>query len=341
MSEFRQNPITKNWVLIAPNRSKRPDAYSTYSVMHNVPAMDLSCVFCPSNEELNTEILRLDINGNKIGKTNKDWQIRVVLNKFASLTNSPTYNHKEFYISHSGNGEHYVVINRAHNEPVALQSIFLVEQTIRLFINVINNFSEHKNMAYVQIFHNHGRDAGASILHPHHQLIALPIVPPHIHQEILGSYHYYQIHNKCIYCDIIKEEVLVKHRVVYESEHFLVICPYASSSPFETWIIPKRHSARFEDMTEVEIKHLSFVLKVILGMLYAKLSDPPLNFFIKNMPLKKASESEKGHSAHKEEAFHWHLVILPRLTIWAGFEYSTGIPVNPMPPEEATKFLKG
>lgn len=331
MSEFRQNPITKNWVLIAPSRGKRPDQYKTYSVMHGIPEVDAKCVFCPGNEHLNTEILKIP--------NNKNWDIRIIPNKFASLEHTKSYRHKEFYISHSGDGDHEVVITRAHNEPVALQSISIVELTLRTFIERIEAMEKHKELAYVQIFHNHGRDAGASIIHPHYQILATPIVPPHIHSEIMGCYHYFQTHKTCIYCDIIKEEAKVKDRVVHESEHFIVISAYASRSPFETWILPKKHGARFEDMTEDEITHLSFVLKVTLGQLYTKLSDPPLNFYIHNMPLRRARN--QMHSGHEEEAYHWHLTIFPRITIWAGFEFATGIPVNPIPPEVSTKFLKG
>jgi UDPglucose--hexose-1-phosphate uridylyltransferase len=340
MSEFRQNPITKHWVLIAPARGKRPDQYKTYSVMHGIPERDEKCVFCPGNEHLNKEVLRIDKSGNVLSQRDKDWEIRIIENKFASLEHTHYYRHKEFYISHSGDGDHEVIITSKHNEPVALQSIATVELSIRTFIERINNLSKHQELAYVQIFHNHGRDAGASIVHPHYQLLATPIVPPHIHNEIMGCYHYYQQHKTCVYCDIIKEELKEKHRIVYESEHFVVLSPYSSRCPFETWILPKKHGARFEDISEDEIKHLSFVLKVTLGQLYTKLSDPPLNFYIHNMPLKRGD----GHhlsSGHEEEAFHWHLTIFPRITIWAGFEFATGIPVNPIPPEVSTKFLKG
>ncbi len=334
MSEFRQNPITKNWVLIAPMRGKRPDQYKTYSVMHGVPEVDKKCVFCAGNERLNPEILRVDAVG--LPTKGKDWEIRIIPNKFSALEKTAIYRHKEFYVSHSGDGDHEVIITRKHNEPVALQSIAIVELTIKTFIERIKTLSAKPDLAYVQIFHNHGRDAGASVIHPHYQLLATPIVPPHIHDEILGCYHYYQNNNSCIYCDIIKEELLVKDRVVHESDHFVVISAYASRSPFETWILPKRHGARFEEMSEEEVRHLSFVLKVTLGQLYTKLSDPPLNFYIHNMPSK-----QNQHAAHEEKAFHWHLTIFPRITIWAGFEYATGIPVNPIPPEVSTKFLKG
>ncbi len=340
MSEFRQNPITKNWVLIAPARGKRPDQYKTYSVMYGVPEADSKCVFCPGNEHLNAEIVRIGSNGKTLGKMDKNWEIRIIQNKFASLEHTAAYRHKEFYVSHSGDGDHQVIITRNHNEPVALQSIATVELSLKIFIDRINQLSGHPELAYVQIFHNHGRDAGASIIHPHYQLIAIPIVPPHIHSEIMGCYHYYQTHQTCIYCDIIKEELSVKHRVVHESEHFVVISAYASRSPFETWILPKKHGARFEDMSPDEIRHLSFVLKVTLGQLYTKLSDPPLNFYIHNMPL-RGKDGAGRHSAHEEKSFHWHLTIFPRVTIWAGFEYATGIPVNPVQPEVSTKFLKG
>lgn len=335
MSEFRQNPITKQWVLIAPSRGKRPDDYKTYSVMHGVPEIDAACVFCPGNEHKNLELQRVDVDG--LPTHAADWELRIIPNKFASLEHTTAYRHKDFYISHSGDGDHEVIITRKHNEPVALQSISTVELTIQTFIGRMKALSGHGELAYVQIFHNHGRDAGASIIHPHYQLIATPIVPPHIHAEILGCYHYYQNNNVCVYCDIIKEELSVRDRLVYESEHFVVISAYASRSPFETWILPRRHGARFEEMSQDEIRHLSFVLKVTLGQLYTKLSDPPLNFYIHTMPIDRGSKQ----SAYEQAAFHWHLTIFPRITIWAGFEFATGIPVNPMPPEVTAKFLRG
>jgi UDPglucose--hexose-1-phosphate uridylyltransferase len=328
MSEFRQNPINKSWVLIAPSRAKKPEEYKTYSVMFGVPEVDPKCVFCPGNEASNLETYRFP--------NSKDWEIRIIRNKFAALENAAIYRHKDFYVSHSGDGEHDVIITRKHNEPVALQSISTVELSLKTFIRQINEAKKNPELAYLQIFHNHGRDAGASIIHPHYQLLATPIVPPHIHSEIMGCYHNYQNNKSCIYCDIIKEELAMKERIVHENDHFVVISAYASRSPFETWILPKKHSSRFEDLTEDELKHLSYVLKVTLGQLYTKLSDPPLNFYIHNMPLKSDS-----HTAHEEKSYHWHLTIFPRITIWAGFEFATGIPVNPMPPEVTAKFLRG
>ena len=327
MSEFRQNPITKQWVLIAPKRAMRPDQYKTYSVMAGVPEHDPSCVFCPGKEPQNNELFRYP--------TGRDWQIWVIENKFHALDSMKVYRRKEFYTSMAGHGSHEVVVTRKHNEPVALQSIATIELSLQTFINRYNVLAEDDKVAYIQIFHNHGRDAGASLIHPHYQIMATPIVPPHIHQEVAGCYHYYQLNKTCIYCDIITEERTVKDRVVFETDDFIVLSAYASRKPFETWILPKKHGARFEQMSSSELKNLSYVLKTVLGQLYTKLADPPLNFYFHTMPLARSE-----HTMREEGSYHWHLTIFPRITIWAGFEYATGIPVNPMPPEQAVEFLK-
>lgn len=332
MSQFRQNPITKQWVLIAPGRAKRPEQYRTYSVMAGVPELDPECVFCPGNENKNPDlcddVCRVP--------NNKDWELRVIPNKYKALDYTENYNHHEFYNSRAGYGDHEVIITRKHNEPVALQSAQLIALTLKNFKDRINVLSKNEKTAYVQVFHNHGRDSGASLVHPHYQVMSTPMVPPHISAEIKGAYHYFQNNGICVYCDIMKEEAKIKDRVVYEDDHFMVISAYASRSPFETWILPKRHSARYEEITEKEITHLAHALKRVLGALYTKLSDPSLNFYIHSMPVKRDRAT-----MHEEGSYHWHLTIFPRLTIWAGFEYATGIPVNPMPPEETAKFLRG
>jgi len=328
MSEFRQNPITKQWVLIAPNRAKKPDDFKTVSVMHGEPELSPACVFCPGNEHLNPAIVQWPAKG--------DWQIRIIPNKFPALQKTKAYAHREFYVSRAGYGENEVVITRKHNEQIALQSVSLVEQRHHLLIERVKALSQDPRIAYVEIIHNHGRDAGATLIHPHSQIWATPFVPPHLHAEILSCYHYYQDKASCIYCDIVAEEMKVKDRLVYESEHFAVICPYSSRAPFETWIIPKQHRARYENSTDEEIKHLAYVLKVTLAQLYTKLNDPPFNIYIHTMPFKRTHQ----HLTTEESAYHWHLTIFPRLTIWAGFEFGTGIPVNPMPPEEAAEFLR-
>ncbi len=332
MSQFRRNPINKHWVLIAPGRSKRPEEFKTYSVTSGLPELDPECVFCPGNElknpDLCEDVCRIP--------NNQDWQLRVIPNKFQSLSDTKIYSHKDFYESRAGYGEHEVIITRKHNEPPALQSAVLVQQSLKLFQDRIKEIYKDPEIKYVQVFHNHGRDAGASLVHPHYQILATPIVPSHVHDELRGCYHHFQQTGNCIYCEIIKEEIANKDRILYEDEYFVVMSAYASRSPFETWILPKRHHARFEATSDVELLHLAHVLKKVLGSLYVKLSDPPLNYYIHTMP-----RADDKYLVHEEKSYHWHLTVFPRLTIWAGFEYSTGIPVNPVAPEVTAKFLRG
>jgi UDPglucose--hexose-1-phosphate uridylyltransferase len=332
MSELRQNPITKQWVLIAPKRSKRPEDFKNPVESAALPELDRECVFCPGNEKLNPDL------SNDAGRVpdSEKWEIRVIQNKFQALEKTTTYRHREFYTSRSGYGEHEVIITRKHNQPLAFQPDELVQLTLQTFIDRIRALQKDPNLAYVQIFHNHGRDAGATAVHPHHQILATPIVPPHIHAEMRGCYDYWQTGKTCIYCDIVKEEIQVRDRLVYENEHFAVVSAYASRNAFETWIIPKKHKARFEDLEPEELRHLSAVLKMVLGQLHNKLGDPPLNFYIHTMP-----SSRDKHTLQEEKSYHWHMTIFPHISMWGGFEYATGIPINPVAPEVTAKFLRG
>lgn len=328
MSEFRQNPLNHSWVLMAPIRAKKPEDFKTYSVMAGMPEEDPNCVFCPGKEHLNTELFR--------APQGKDWQVRVIENKFHALEHTSAYRKKDFYSARSGYGNHEVLITRKHNELLALQSATTIELSFKTLSERAAFLYRDEKIAYVQIFHNHGRDAGASLVHPHYQLLSLPFVPPHIHEELTGAYHYYHNNDHCIYCDIMEEERTVGERLVYESERFVVVCAYASRKPFETWILPKNHASRFEDADEKTLQEMSIVLKWVLERLYIKLSDPPVNFYVHTMP-----GVHTKHSTYEEESFHWHLTVFPRLTIWGGFEYSAGIPINPILPEETAKFLRG
>jgi len=328
MSQFRQNPISKHWVLIAPNRGKRPEQFADGPVMPvNFPEQDADCVFCPGNEAKNQEIARFP--------DNKNWQVRIIPNKFEALSHVPFSRAGEFFVHRAGSGDHEVIITRKHNEPPALQSIQTVELSLHVFRQRLLDLYEHKELVYVQIFYNHGRDAGASLIHPHYQILATPMLPTGVHDEMAGCYHYHRDSGKCIYCQIISEERRQKERIVFETEDFIVMSPYASRSPFETWILPKEHSGNFQNITDKQITALAYVLKVTLGQLYVKLSDPALNFYLHTLP-----SPQFKHVYNSDLSYHWHLTIFPRLTIWAGFEYATGIPVNPMPPEEAAKFLR-
>jgi len=328
MSQFRQNPISKHWVLIAPNRSKRPDQFSNGPVMPlNFPEVDPKCVFCPGNESQNQEIARFP--------DNKDWKVRIIPNKFEALSHMPNSRSREFYINRSGSGDHEVIITRKHNEPVALQSVQTVELTLHVFRQRMLDLYASEELVYAQIFYNHGRESGASLIHPHYQILSTPMLPSGVHDEMAGCYHYYQNSGMCIYCAIIAEERKQKERVIFETEDFIVLSPYAARLPFETWILPKEHMGRFEEISDKQIVSLAYILKVTLGQLYIKLSDPSLNFYLHTLPSEKFK-----HIYNNKKSYHWHLTVFPRLNIWAGFEFGTGIPVNPMAPEQAAEYLR-
>jgi UDPglucose--hexose-1-phosphate uridylyltransferase len=326
MSQFRQNLITKEWVLIAPNRGKRPEDFAGKPIMRNLSEIDPECVFCPGNETRNAEILK--------SPDSKNWEVRVIPNKYEAIGKIPLSFNKDFYSSRSGSGDHEVVITRKHNEPIALQSVQSVELSLQVLRSRLTELGKDKSLAHAQVFHNHGRDAGASLVHPHYQIMTTPFVPSGIQNEISGAYDYYRHNQTCVYCAIIREEKEVKERMIHETDEFLIIVPYASTFPFETWILPKKHMARFEEISAEQIRELAYVLKVSLGQLYIKLSDPALNFFIQNMPFKHNKAVNMDERAH-----HWYIKILPRLTIWAA-EYATDIPINPVVPEHAAEFLR-
>ncbi len=328
MSQLRQNPVSKDWVLIAPNRSKRPDEFAAHqATLENLPERDPSCPFCPGNEALNTEIARVP--------KGKNWLVRVIPNKFEALAHVPMSTKRDFYVHRAGSGDHEVIITRKHNEPIALQSITSVALTLQVLRQRLQDLGMEQHLAYTQIFHNHGRDGGASITHPHYQILAMPFVPPMIQAELSGAYDYFRYNNSNIYADIIQEERIQAERVILETENFIVLAPYASRHPFESMILPKRHSPKFEAATDEELQELAYVLKSIMANLYVRLNNPAVNFYIHTMPLERTKSL-----MHDENAYRWHINIFPRLVVWAGFEFGTGIPVNPVAPEDAAKFLK-
>jgi UDPglucose--hexose-1-phosphate uridylyltransferase len=329
MSQLRQNPVSKDWVLIAPNRSKRPDEFAAPApaVPDALPEIDPSCPFCPGNEKTNIELARLP--------KGKNWTVRVIPNKFEALAHIPLSTHREFYEHRTGSGDHEVIITRKHNEPIALQPITTVALTLQVLRQRLLDLATQQHIAYAHIFHNHGHAAGASITHPHYQILATPMVPSMLHTELTSAYDYYRNNGTNIYADIIREEKVQAERVILETDHFIVLAPYASQHPFESVILPKYQAARFEASTDEQLKDLAFALKAVMASMFVHLHDPAVNFYVHTMPFRRSR-----NIVHDETAYRWHITIFPRLVVWAGFEFGTGIPVNPVTPEDAAALLK-
>lgn len=330
MSEFRQDIVNKNWVLIAESRAQRPHAFETLQATPpNLPEVSAECVFCPGNEHLTTgEINRYPSKG--------DWLVRVIPNKYEAIGHVLGKRREDFYVSRPGIGDHEIVITRYENKPVALQPVELIDLTLQVYIDRINDLKLHDEVRYVHVIQNHGVQAGASIMHPHSQIFAIPFLPERIQDELRGTRDYLEAHASCVYCAMIKYELKIGERVVIDSPDFLVITPYASKMPFEIHILPKNHRPSFHEITISERKALAQIMKDVFSRLYERMKNPAYNFYFHTLPFAKEIESK---SYDDQASYHWHIVVLPRVNVWAGFELGTEVYVNPMPPEQAAKFF--
>jgi UDPglucose--hexose-1-phosphate uridylyltransferase len=329
MSELRKEPITGRWVIIAPDGGPKPFGFDT------VPAQSVTqalCPFCPGNEDKTPkEILafhRHSHSGNPGG-----WTLRVIPNKFPVLRIEGVLQKEGdgIYDRMNGIGAHEVIIETPnHTETLSRLSLDRFEDVLLAFRERITDLQRDKRIQYVLIFKNHGFAAGANIEHSHSQLIALPIVPEKVIEEVEGSKKYYGYRDRCIYCDIVRQEIQVGTRVVEENAEFIALSPYASASPFETWILPKNHEPCFESGNGEQCKLLSRIFADILKKLDNGLSNPSYNFILHTSPLQVGSNNY----------YHWHFEIMPKLSRVVGFERGSGFYINTVAPEEAAKFLR-
>ena len=333
MAEIRKDIITGGAVIISPERGKRPHDFKQSE--SNIPSTQNyheDCPFCQGNEGQTPPEIFAYREGN-YGPNEKGWSIRAVPNLFSPLKKDTKLEVLErgFYekISAAGTAEVFIETPE-HKETLGTHSHEQVVKIIKGLKERYISLKEDERLKYIQVFKNFGSSGGASKEHAHWQIMSLPIVPELIEKEIIGSKKYYEDKKICPYCDIVKKELSDNERVVIESESFIAVCPYASKFAFETWIIPKVHKGQFELLTENEIDDLAKVLKDIVSKMERGFNYPPYNIVIHTTPI------DMGEQTY----YHWHIEILPRLTIFAGFEWGTGVIINPTPPELATQSLK-
>jgi UDPglucose--hexose-1-phosphate uridylyltransferase len=326
--ELRKDPIIGRWIIIATERAKRPSDFRPK------PEERLSgfCPFCVGNEgKTPPEVLAYRRPGTL--PDTPGWSVRVVPNKFPALQIEGGLNKRGIglYDRMNGVGAHEVIIETPdHEMTLANLPMDSFTQVLQAYKDRIIDLKKDPRFQYILIFKNQGLAAGASLDHSHSQLIALPIVPKRVSEEIHGANAYYLYRDRCIFCDIILQEFETMLRIVNENEHFLALCPFASRFPFETWILPKEHDVYFEDISFPFLQSLAHMLKDILQRLSRTLNNPPYNFLIHIAPFYEKDVSY----------YHWHIEIIPKLTNVAGFEWGTGFYINPTPPEEACKFLR-
>lgn len=327
-SEIRQNIITKEWVIYAPDREKRLHEYTNPNTQSPVPRYDANCPFCPGNEHMLAEII-----AEHTSKQTGMWQTRIVPNKYPALTAEAGTERcvHGSYLSMAGYGRHEVIIeDPRHDGDIANMSKDEVSVLIETYHQRYNDIMKiHMNMMAL-IFRNHGAQAGTSLKHPHSQLLVTGVVPQHIRSRENEAQRYYDDWGRCVFCDMLKSEIRQQTRIVFENNIFLCFVPFAAEVPYETWIMPKVHTANFGDSSDTEKENLSEALLYILKKLYHKLNNPDYNYII-NTPTQYQAE---------EPQLHWYLQIRPRLTKRAGFEIGSGMMININIPEEDAQFLR-
>lgn len=333
MPELRQDPTTKEWVVIAIERAKRPDQFRHRAKIDPVSTpKERVCPFCPGNELLTPEeVLALRDSGEK---DQPGWRVRVVPNKFAALTpeeSTQRHDYGRFFHSLGGFGYHEVIIESPdHDGILPLMSDQQILELLHTYCQRYDSLRKDARVKLILLFRNHGRQAGTSLEHPHSQLVATPIIPFHIRQKYEVAVRHYDDTGHCLYCDVVEEEKAAGKRVVLETPRLLVFHPFASQVPFQTWIAPKQHNPCFARIGFEEKLELASVLRQTLRGLYDALDNPDFNLIVHTAPVE---DEEKPY-------FLWHIEIRPRLTTAAGFELGTGIYINTAIPEETAPFLK-
>jgi len=328
MPELRKDPIVGRWVIIATDRAKRP----VVPRVESMPPGPGYCPFCEGQED-KTPFEIISYRDRNTRPNEKGWRVRVVPNKFPALQIEGDLNKRGegIYDKMNGIGAHEVIIECPFHEiTIANLSEENIREVLWVYRDRLVDLKKDPRFVYGMLFKNVGAAAGASLEHTHSQLIVTPIVPINVQEEMNGSLEFFNYRGRCIYCDMIHQELTSEKRVVLDTQHFISLAPFASRFPFETWIIPKNHNSHFENIQKTEVDELGTVLKTILLKLESALDKPAYNYIIHTSPFDSQAQPH----------YHWHLEIIPRLTRVAGFEWGTGFYINPVPPEQAAQFLR-
>jgi UDPglucose--hexose-1-phosphate uridylyltransferase len=329
MPELRQNFFTKEWVIIATERAKRPEDLAAHRpTVVDVPRYVEACPFCPGNEDKSpVEFSRYPAD------RSQPWAIRVVPNKYAALSSlvEPTRSLQHLRRTVQGFGFHEVIIEDPdHSRCMALMTDAQVARILTVFKQRYDALSLDHRINHLTIFKNHGSGAGASQQHPHCQLIATPVIPSQVRHRLHEALRHYDDAGECMYCHMVEREVEDQTRVVVQSDLFVAMEVFASPTPFATHIFPLRHMASYGEITTAEIADLGRVLRTLLAKIYVGLENPDLNFAVRSSP------ADYVGARH----FHWYVSVIPRLTRTAGFELGSGMFINSVVPEEAAEFLR-
>jgi UDPglucose--hexose-1-phosphate uridylyltransferase len=316
-------------VIISTERAKRP---SDFRVERASVVGGEWCPFCAGHEGLTPpEVLAYRQNG--ASPNGPGWDLRVVPNKFPALHVEGTLDRQGegLFDRMNGIGAHEVIIETPdHSKTLATMSEAEIERVLWAFRDRVLDLKQDRRFRYILLFKNHGAAAGATLEHTHSQLIALPIVPDYVREEIEGAHQHFRAKERCVFCDVIRQELSAGRRIIQENAEVVALAPYAPRFPFETWLLPRRHGARYEEASRQEYEGLARALKSLLQMMDRTLESPAYNLIIHSAPF----------SEDVAEFYHWHVELIPKLSRTAGFEWGTGFYINPTSPEEAAEVLR-
>jgi UDPglucose--hexose-1-phosphate uridylyltransferase len=327
MPELRHNVLTREWVIIATERAKRPHEFARKDDGKKVnPPYVETCPFCPGNEKMTPPATLVIPNDGS-------WKVRVTPNKFAALAYEGE-RHRSFEgirRTVTGVGVHEVIVESPdHSKSIALMKDSQVETLIDAYLDRFNFASQDPRVEQVTIFKNHGLAAGTSLEHPHSQIIGCPVITSQIRDRMINALHHFDEYGECIFCRVLEVELLEGTRIVMETEHFVAFIQFAALTPFSMLIMPRRHMSCFSEISDAEAADLARILRRTLAKLYYGLMDPDFNYAIRTAP----------QEACGVKYFHWYLSIIPRLTQVAGFELGSGMFINTSLPEENASFLR-
>jgi UDPglucose--hexose-1-phosphate uridylyltransferase len=327
MSDLRHDRTTGGWVIIAPQRGRRPQMCIASERPQKRPHFDPACPFCPGHEALLPGII-----AETTAPVTPGWSVRVVPNKFPALQlqqQTPPTCHDHH--ARPGYGTHEVIIESSwHDAEPATMSAGELNLVITVYRDRSRALLAQNDIKAAVLFRNYGQHAGASLVHPHAQIIALDFVPPKLAAMSEWGKRYYNDYGNCAMCEELGIEFKSGQRVVEENDRFMALVPFAAEHPFELWIIPKQHQASFTALGDDELGDLADLLDRGLRRLRAALGDPPYNFVVDSAP---KSESAAPH-------LHWRLRIVPDVATWGGFELGAGLPINPSSPEDDAHLLR-
>jgi len=340
MSEIRHDFLTDSWVIIAPERERRPHDYPVH--IYPTKSDPSKCPFEPGKEYLAPhEIFALREPGT--APDTPGWRVRVVPNKYPALRieNPPVRIRKGIYDLIGGFGAHEVVIDTPdHFKHLHNFSTEEMKDLLFVYRERMRSLYGDLRIRYVLVFKNYGREAGASLTHSHSQIIATPSIPRNVDTVVFQSRKFFREHGRCYLCDEVDYELNETVRIVYENEKFVAYCPFASTVPFQIRIVPKEHQSDFSKLSDGELYILGDLMRVVFKKLHKTLVNPPYNMFIHTRPPERFCPEEPDYFVGMDNFFHWRIEIFPRITVWAGFEIGGGWYINPTSPETSAKFLR-